>query len=373
MKRILLLHNTLDRGGGAEKMRHTLLKNLGQREYKVKVCCLGIKGALGELIEGLGYEVDELRLNHRPANLLTTFKLIKYLRRQNVDVIHTCLFDSNFHGRIAALICRVPHVITEEHSEHFLYRRFRHFFYIYSDYFLSKITDFIICCSESVEKDIGKKENLPHEKLLTIKNCIDPEMYKVETAREQIRRKFNIGSEPVFITTASFAPKKRHSYLLSILKRLKDAGYEFRCFFAGDGVTKTRVMQKTEELGLSDNVIFLGKIDNVQDYLNASDVFVLPSMKEGLSIALMEAMYMGLLCVVTDIDANKELIENRVNGILVPLDDTDEFVNALMYCIKNKEAVRVMGQKARVTIDNGYLVDDYVDKFHKVWDGLNNK
>jgi len=373
MKHILLLHNTLKKGGGAERMRYTLLKNLNRKDYKVKVCCLGVKGALGQMIEKFGYEVDEMRLDHRPSNLLTTYRLVKYLRRHKIDTLHTCLFDSNFHGRIAAFICGIPHVITEEHSEHYLYNKKRHYFFILSDFLLSKITDRIICCSESVKRDIMRREKLPGRKLRAVNNALDPSMYKIGESRDIIREKFNIKEEEkVFIATGSFARKKRHVYLLSVLKAVKDSGYSFKCFFAGRGPEKENIKAKIKELGLEENIIFLDVVDNIQDYLNASDIFLLPSSKEGLSLALMEAMYLGLPCIATEIDANKVLIENYRNGILVPLNDEDKFKKALIFCLENPQEAEAMGNNARVTIESRFLVKDYVKRFCAVWDQLNN-
>ena len=371
MKKILFLHNTL-RMGGAERMRHMLLKNFDRKDYEIKICCLGDKGELGRTIENLGYEIDELHLNRNSRSPFVTYKLIKYLQRQKIDILHTCLFSSNFHGRIAAGFCRIPFVITEEHSEHYLYRKFRHFFYILADRILSRSTDRIICCSEAVREDIIKKEKLNSGKLLAIRNCIDPDMYNISTPPGSIREKFNItNDEIVFITVASFAPKKRHSYLLSVLKDVKDAGRNFKCFFAGGmGPTEAAARSQARELGLADDVIFLGRVDNIQDYLNASDAFVLPSFKEGLSIALMEAMYIGLPCIASDIDANRELIENGTNGILVPLEDRAGLRKALISCFSDRQAIRAMGKAARERVEKDFLVTDYVRKFREVWDSV---
>ncbi|MFC1509548.1 glycosyltransferase, partial [Candidatus Omnitrophota bacterium] len=207
MRKIIFLHMSIG-VGGAEKLRLFLLKNIDKERYNVKICCLGKKGIIGEEIEKFGYSVDELRQDPSSKSLYVTYKLYKYLIKERPDILHCSLFSANFHGRIAGFLCRVPHLITEEHSEHFQYNGLKFLPYRLMDYILCRITDFIVCCSERLRQDIVIKERLPAKKTLTIENCVDLADCKVNTSKEEIRKKHGINSELVFIVVASLSARK---------------------------------------------------------------------------------------------------------------------------------------------------------------------
>src|SRR3989338_7508714 len=368
-KKILFLHVRLGMGG-AEHLRYMLLKYADRSKYDIKLCCINYKGEIGRRIEQLGYKVDELGLDYVFKNIKTTFAVIKYLKKQKIDILQTALFDANFHGRIAALICRVPYVITEEHSDHYQYRNIKYLPHILSDFMLAKMTKFIVCCSETLRRDIIKKENLPPDKVVTIKNCIDPAVYKINESKELIKRKFGINDEAVFITVASFSNRKGHVYLIDALKKLKTNGYRFKHFLAGDGPLKNMLYKRCKDYGLLSDIIFLGNVDNVADYLNASDVFVLPSIFEGLPLVLIEAMFMGLPCIVTDVGANRELITDDINGIVVPPADRERLTDAMLLYFKNNNKIKDFGLKSKKIIEENCLVDNYVNQFSPLWDSI---
>jgi len=374
-RNILFLHINLS-VAGAEVMRINLLRNIDKEKYNVKVCCIGEKGDLGKEIEGLGYKVDELKIDSRSTNLYATYRLIEYVRKERPDILHTSLFNANFHGRIAGLVCRVPYMISEEHGEHKEYKGIKFLPYIMADFFLSKLNDYIICCSEKLKDDIIKREKLPSCKVISIQNCLDVNNYKIRTPREEIRRRHNISNEElVFITVARLKARKGHDYLMEAFRDIKDSGYRFRSFFAGNGPLKEELQKKCHQLGLLGDIIFLDHVENVADYLNASDVFVLPSFSEGLSIALMEAMLMGLPSIVTDVGSNSDLVKTGFNGTVVLPGDREVLKKAMLFYLENKGIIREFGERSRPIIATEYSsIDKYVLKYCELWERcINNK
>lgn len=374
MKKILFLHSSLGMGG-AENLRLSLLKNIDRNRFSIKICCIGEKGPLGNKIEELGYEVDELRQNPNSKNIYITYKLAKYLRKEKPDILHSSLFDANFHGRLAGFFCRVPFLITEEHSEHLQYNGLKFLPYRIADYILSHITDFVICCSEQLRKDIIKKERLQARRVVSIENCIDSKRYIIAAKREEIRKRHGIRDELVLITVASLSARKGHNFLIKALRDIKDKGYSFKCFFAGDGPLKEELQKKVFDFGLSDEIIFLGNVDTVTDYLNASDVFVLPSMLEGLSIALMEAMFAGLPSIVTDVGSNKDLVGTGFNGTVIKPGDIQGLKDAIIFYFQNRGLINEFGKRSRAIVETKYSsMDKYVRGYYELWDKcVNNK
>lgn len=368
MKKIIFLHSWLDTGG-AENLRLSLLRNIDKTRFNVKVCCIGRKGTVARKIEKLGYIVDELGENPNSKNICVAYRLFRYLKKERPDILHCSLFNSNFHGRIAGLLCRIPHLITEEHGEHRQYVGIKFLPYIISDFFLSSVSDFIICCSERLKDELIKKERLPRSKVVSIENCLDIGAYKIKIERDTLREKHGISDEIVFITAASLKAGKGHDYLIEVFRELKEDGYRFKCFFAGDGPLKESLKLKVKGLKLEEQIIFLGNIDNIADYLNASDVFVFPSFSEGLSVALMEAMFIGLPSIVTNVGSNPDLVNTGFNGTVVLPGDKRGLKNALVFYLQNKYIIREYGTSAKAIIEKRYsFIDRYLRQYYELWD-----
>lgn len=367
MKKILFLHVNLD-VGGAEMMRLVLLRNIDRNRYNIKICCIGKKGAIGREIEKLGYHIDELNQNPCSLSPAVTYRLIKYIRNEHPDILHSSLFNANFHSRIAGLACRVPHLITEEHGEHAQYKGIKFFPYIASDWLLSMATKAVICCSEKLREDIVRKEGLFMAKVLVVENCIDKDMYAITEERQEIRRKYNISGEMVFMLTATLKAGKGHEELMEAFREAKAMGYRFKCLFAGNGPLKDMLFKRCSELGLSEDIVFLGAVDNITDYLNVSDVFVLPSVSEGLSIALLEAMQAGLACIVTDVGANSDLVKDGFNGMVIPPNNRPALKDAIVRCFKDRNLIREFGQKSAAIAEKYSNKDKYIKGFYDIWD-----
>jgi glycosyltransferase involved in cell wall biosynthesis len=361
--------------GGAENLRFALLKNMDKNRFDIKVCCIGKKGPIGERIEQLGYKIDELGQDPNSKSITITYKLAKYLRRERPDILHCCLFNANFHGRIAGLFSRIPFLITEEHSEHFQYNGLKFLPYKIADHILSHITTFIICCSEQLRRDLVRKERLPLKRVVSIENCIDLKKYTISTKREDLRKRYNIHDEIVLITVASLSVRKGHNFLIESLRDVKDMRYRFKCFITGDGPLKGTLQRKVEQLGLGNEIIFLGNVDTIADYLNASDIFILPSLLEGLSIALMEAMLIGLGCIVTDVGSNPDLIKEGFNGKVVSPGDREGLKRAIIFYFQNKGLISEFGKRSRSIIETTFSsIDKYREKYCELWNKFyNNK
>jgi len=368
-KKILFIHANLE-VGGAEMMRLMLLKNIDRNRYDIKICCIGKKGKIGKELEEMGYAVDELGENPDSLNLLITIKLAEYIKKKKPHILHSSLFNSNFHSRICKLLCRMPYMITEEHGEHKQYKGIKFLPYRMADYFLSGLSDSIVCCSEELRQDIAGSEKIPLSKIVSIENCVDKNMYQVKESRDGIRRKHGIScQEFVLIVTASLKAGKGHSYFIDVIKNIRDKGYNVKCFFAGDGPLRDSLRLKVKGLKLEDKIIFLGNVDNIANYLNASDIFILPSFSEGLSIALMEAMYMALPCIVTEVGANQNLVKTGFNGTLVVPGDACGLEEAVAFYLKNRHLIKSFGENSKSVIVNRYSsLDRYARQYYELWD-----
>jgi glycosyltransferase involved in cell wall biosynthesis len=138
----------------------------------------------------------------------------------------------------------------------------------------------------------------------------------------------------------------------------------------GHGVERERLEQRVRELGVSDRVRFLGAVDDPADALRAADVFALPSVAEGMSNSLLEAMATGLPCVASDIGGNQDLLGRDAAGVLVPGNDPRTWAEELVALLRDEERRRMLGALARARIEGefalGKVVMRYIDLYRSL-------
>ncbi len=370
--RILFVHSRLDIGG-AEKLRLYAVRYLDKKRYDIKICCIERKGVIGEEIERLGLKVDCLNMSPKPYNLPATAALFLYIRKHKFDIVQSSLFNANFHGRLAAFFARVPIIISEEHSEHYLYTSLKHRPYILIDRLLSMVTDSIICCSEKMLFSIKETENILPEKLLLISNCIDPSGLVPGKAKKYILNELGLRDCDIIIgNIASIAVKKGHEYLLRAFPRVLDIYPDARLVIAGGGVEslKKEFVKLAEDLKISKQTYFLGEREDIADLLSIFDIFVLPSIKEGMPIALLEAMYFDIPVIATDVGGVSEIVSDGETGILVAPMDTAALADAIIGLIKDREKGRYLSFNAKNALKDYFSPGRYVADMEKVYNRL---
>ena len=171
---------------------------------------------------------------------------------------------------------------------------------------LKKIKN-IISMSESMSAQIKKEIGL---KSTEIGNFIDEDEIKV------FRRVYAKSGPYNFVFTGSLTSRKRVDILIEALSELNAEGHKVECNILGEGNLKNDLIVLSKRLNLTNIINFHGKVDNPFKLLSEADVFVLPSLSEGTSRSTMEALFLGIPCILRDVDGNSELIKNDFNGAL---------------------------------------------------------
>ena len=166
---------------------------------------------------------------------------------------------------------------------------------------LRRVATHMFACGHEAAIWLYGKKLYEAGKVQIVRNVIEREKFEFNPdVRKAYRKKLDI--EPGILLvglTARFNHQKNHSFALDILKELLDQGANVRFLFLGDGLLKDEIIQKAKDLGILDNIIFAGVVNNVNDYLQAMDIFLMPSFYEGLPLSLIEAQIAGLSCIVS--------------------------------------------------------------------------
>lgn len=329
---IRILHLIEDLGsGGAERLLYVNLSRLNRAYFDSRVCHLYDRALYWrQPILDLGYPVTSLGMTSLYDGGSGLWGLWRLLQQEPVDVIHTHLYGANLIGRVAARFRKVP-IISSLHNP---------------DYESAVLQDNpalspaklgllrwldraacrlsrpeFVAVSEYVRQSAIQHLGIPAEKTRVIYNAVDVSYFQ-RTDESDVRLRAELGispQDPVLLCVARLDPQKGLRYLIEALPMLVENFPRLQALFVGGGPPLRReALQKlADDLGVGANVQLLGVQPDVKAYLSAADVFVLPSLYEGLGIVLVEAMAMGCACVASNVGAIPEVVADGQSGFLV--------------------------------------------------------
>lgn len=361
---VLYLIATLD-VGGAEGQLVELVKRLDKRKFNPAVCCLTRGGPL------LEQELKEARIEYFilgkkfKFDFSVVFKLIHTLKQKNIHILHTRMFTSNAFGRVAGIFSRIPIIIATEDGVDIWKSKFR----LFIDWFLSHFTDRIICVSEGVRNFYHRYAGIPLSKLITIYGGI--EITDKINIDEQKKEEFGFERNSTIITTIGrLVPSKGIKYLLYTVARIVEHSPNVRFLIIGEGPQKDELRGLAEKLEINKYVVFTGIRKDIQAILAITDIFVLPSTSEGFGISILEAMAKTKPVVATGVGGVPEIIQDGINGFLVPPRSAESLAKKILFLLKNEEIACKIAQKGRKRIEKYFSIDETVSKTEELYETL---
>lgn len=183
--------------------------------------------------------------------------------------------------------------------------------------------DYLLACSDQAGKWLFGKKAIADSNYKILKNAIDVEKYMFdEFNRNNIRKQLGVEDKFVVGHVGSFTYPKNHKFLIDVFYQLQIKNRDSVLLLVGDGELRPQIEQQIERLGIKDKVILTGAVSNVNDYLQAMDVFVFPSISEGLGIAAIEAQTAGLHCILSDRIPQEAFIIDSVEKLSLKADKT---------------------------------------------------
>lgn len=365
MNKINVLHLVEDlKIGGLENIIATVVRGIDTKVFYTKAWCLCNGGDVYDYLRNQGFDTEILGMrSHRSIPFY--INLCKKLRQNNIHIIHTHGFPAATIGRLAGFFSRVPVTICHAHTTRDHYSRKN----LFIEKVLSLCTDRYICCSQAVADLMIRKEKIPSQKLDVIYNAVDE--IKFNTLRQNAKKEKNIF---VVGCIASLSPHKGHRYLLEAAKTVKEkVNTKVKFVFAGDGIEKDALTKYTKSLGLEDIVDFKGVVSDIPALLSKLDVVVLPSVvREGLGIALIEAMAAGKPVIGTALGGIPEVIEDKENGLLVPPKDSPALANAIISILSNDKMAQEMGNRGREIVKSKFSSHIMINKIENLYTELFN-
>jgi len=377
----------LDRGGSA---RNTFLTVLGHDRTRFRVGLLYGRAAERSEEEAaqLARDVTELRLAGVSlyevpslAREVSVFKdaqvtvaLWRIFRRERPDIVHTHTSKAGAIGRVAAWLAGVPIIIHTPHG---------HIFYGYYgptiswvirlvERLLALITDRIVTLTERGSDEHVRLGIAPREKFVAIPSGIILSAFRSVRSDPAMKRK-ELGlpaDGPIIGTVGRLVPIKGHEWLLKaaplVLAECPNATF----VFLGDGLLLGQLQQVAAERGLTAQVRFLGARTDVPECLATFELFVFPSINEGMGRALVEAMAMGIPAVATRVGGIPDVVGEGVTGLLVPPEDEHAIAHAVLALLRDPEKRQAYGHAARRRIDERFDAAKMVADIERLYDDV---
>jgi glycosyltransferase involved in cell wall biosynthesis len=329
--------------GGAEQLMPTILANFDPDIFEIRVCALQSRrgNPIANELSQLGIPVDVLPVQIRNMrNPLHFIRIYQYLKNISPALVHTQLEHSDTIGNLAAKLLGIPsvstlHTIEQPKKKRLAFLRIRFKWWV-----LKHFCDRVITVSEKTREHHLEHGRLPGKKVSTLYNGVvlkrfqnvDPEILASK------RQTLHIKPDNTIITTiAVLREPKGIQYMIQALPMMLETKPELTYLIVGDGVHHASLQDLVSDLHLNEHVIFAGHRSDIPDILALSDLFVLPSLGDALPTVLIEALAAEKPIVATQVGGIPEIIENNVNGLLVPPADSKGLAEACLKIIQDTE------------------------------------
>lgn len=352
--------------GGAERLVVSAATGLPREAFESAVCCLAERGALAAEVEQAGVPVWCVGSYPGLRHPLAFWRLWRIIARFRPEIVHTHLQSANLYGRLAARLAGVPVIVCTEHNVYQSKARR----YVVVERALGRITHAVVAVSEQVRRFLGEQLGIAPEGIRVIPNGVaapvpDPDRVAALRARLDVS-----AGDVVFATVASLTPKKGHTYLIEALPLLRARGVTCTLLLAGEGPMRPGLEALAARLGESARVRFLGESERVADVLALTDIFVLPSLVEGMPLALLEAMRAGRAVVATRVGGVPEVVHDDDNGVLVEPADAEALAEALAALAAAPARRAELGARARATVEGTYTEERYISALAELYRDL---
>jgi glycosyltransferase involved in cell wall biosynthesis len=357
-----VLHLSSSSGpGGAEAMMASLASGLDRSGYR-SIVCLFRDGWLRERCERLGLETRILRMSGM-LDLGWLRRFISLLRERGVTLIHAHEFDANAYGTLAGRLAGVPVVATVHGRSYYADRRRRRLTYRAVSRGAA-----MVAVSDDVKRFVVAATGVSAARVRVVHNGIEAAPVVSHEARTGLRTALGLRTEEQVVTVVgSLYPVKGHRHLLGAAPEILAARPSTVFLIVGRGECEAALKEEARRLGVDSRVRFLGLRDDVAALLAISDVFVLPSLSEGLSIAILEAMVAGRPVVTTRVGGNPELVVHGETGFLVPPNDAAALASAVVRVLEDPAEAHRLGQNGLGHVRRHFSIDAMLRAYEAIY------
>jgi glycosyltransferase involved in cell wall biosynthesis len=338
--------------GGTERNIIQISRYLKGKGIDIKVILLRSNQALSTCLERDLIEVYTFNLSAKGILSGNLIKLIKFMRDSKFDIIQLFGLKTNLIMRLLKSFSGWPKLITAIRSTD----DWRKWYHVMLDRLTAPFVDLYISNSLAGKLAVIKREKVDEHKILVIHNSINMDNYRTFEYENKvsIRKRFNINPEDfVICEIANMREMKGHKLVIDAIAEIIKKHKNVKVVFSGSDNSNGEIPEYIKNRGLEEYFILTGFISDIKPILGISELFILPSLWEGLPTSILEAMAMKVPVIATNVGGIPELIGNGA-GIIIPPNDSAEIVNAVIQLIEHNELRREYIENAYDRVRSGF-------------------
>ena len=356
--------------GGLENGVVNLINDSDSNKYRHVIICLSHYTDFFKKIKKA--DVQIFSLNKKPGkDFLMFYRLYKLLRQLKPDIVHT--------RNLATLECQLPAFLagvnSRVHGEHgwdiFDVSGTNKKYQLLRRFFVPIVQQYIALSKESVTY-LSDKIHVNKDKINHIYNGVDTQkFFRSKKDLSVLPDNFCHEENIVFGTVGRMAEVKNQLFLVNAFINLVELHPEYRnisrLVIVGDGVLLETAKKIVKEKQLEKIVFFAGESNQVDQFMKSFDVFILPSLAEGISNTILEAMSTSLPVIATNVGGNNDLVIEQKTGFLVPVNDIDALTEKMKTYLENKELIQLHGCAARSRIEKDFSIKKMVSSYMQIY------
>lgn len=356
--------------GGAEVLLRDLVCHLRESGQHVHVG-FSTSGPMQKSFEEMQIPLTRLSRIARVDPFLLE-QMCRLIRREKPDIVHTHLFKSDFHGRLAARICQVPVIVSTAHNNDLWARRFP-LGILYG--LTARMADRVIAVSEEVRDYQIRYIRTSPQKIVTINSGVNVKKFESRAdAGLNVRKELGLApSTPLVGIVGRLQPQKDHATFLRAARSIRDVLPDARFLVVGDGPLRGELTHQARTLDLLPSVIFCGIRQDIPAVLSALDLLVFSSRWEGLPVALMEGMAAGKPIVSTNVGGVSGVAIADETAILVSAGDSLALAGACLRILQDRSLAQRLGKTGLKRVREKYSLDAMLintqNLYEELWNG----
>jgi len=355
--------------GGLEKRTLEMVRRLDRRRYRPLLAVMRPEGELKSSFEETGVPIHVFGLQGLISRSAPRqFRgLYRFARRHSARILHGSSFHGNFYAAFLALPgMGLKLVATEGGIRSELGGRHQVLRYLYH-----KISRRMVVNSPAVRAYVSQIPDSRDRWLCEVSNGVDTDRFDPDAVAALDRRALGLqGRGPVIGHVGRFRWEKGQLFLLDALREVLDRRPETNVLLVGDGPDDLAIRERLDAPPFRGRACVVGFQHDVRPFLRSMDVFVLPSVREGMSNGLLEAMAMSLPCVATEVGGAAQMLDGGRLGRLVTYGGREQLVDALLELVDAEEVRARLGRLSRERVLSRYSMDGMVRQYESIYDSV---
>jgi glycosyltransferase involved in cell wall biosynthesis len=354
--------------GGGESHLLSLVENLDKTRFEPVVLSF-TDGPMVDRLKQMGIQTEVI-YTEKPFDISKWKRVQQFIKANNIQLVHAHGTRANSNVFWGTKKLKLPLVYTIHgwsfhDDQQSLIKKIR----VMGEQLLTRKSDVNISVSAS-NQQTGKRY-FPSFESVVVNNGIDQLKFDPSRSFKDVRSELGIPKDVTLVLfVARFIHQKQPLKLISAFAKAVKQLPSLRLLMVGDGDQKQQALEMVKQFGITDQVIFAPFRQDVPDVLAAADIFVLPSLWEGLPIGLLEAMAMGKAIIGTQVDGTSEVIQHNVNGLLLPVETLDETLPQTIVQLTDATLRARLGQQARATISSTYSAATMTRQIEAIYEKL---